>query len=681
MNATIEAKQLRERIEAHDHLYYGLDRPTISDHEYDDLMRRLRSIEAEHPEARDPNSPTQRVGSAPAAGFTTVQHPTPMLSLQNAFNREDVQDWWRRIANLLGHEDFLMTVEPKIDGLAVRLDYGHGALLLGATRGDGSSGEDVTHNIRTVRNLPLALGDEAPDRLEVRGEVFLPRDAFRRLNAEREEQGEELYANPRNAGAGTVRQLDPAVAYERGLMAWVYSVNDTGDYPRNDSHYHGLMEMATLGLPVNDLVRLCANIDQIQAYYDNILSVREALAYETDGIVIKVDDLRTQERLGAAHREPRWAIAWKFPAERATTALLDIEVSRGRFGKLTPVALLQPVSVGGVTVRHATLHNEQDILKKDVRVGDPVIIERAGDVIPAVVGPARLDDAHYARPVFAMPDACPVCGAPAQRRDDEDAAHWCLNVDCGDQVLLHLKHFVSRQAMDIDGIGENWCREFLAHDLVRNASDLYRLEYRHLLPLPRMGRPLATRILDNIAASRERPMEKVLYSLGIYRLGREVSGLLAQRYSSIDQVRSLSVADLSAIDGIGPKIAESVHDGLRTPFTATLLDGLATAGVRLAWERDPAAEQGTGATFGALPWTGLTFVVTGTIEGMTRDQAKAAIAERGGKASGSVSRRTDYVVAGPGAGSNLGKAEGLGVPVLDNPAFRAALAEPERLTG
>ncbi len=681
------AEELRNEIRRHDRLYYNWQVPEITDSEYDSLMRQLRQLEEKHPECRDPGSPTQRVSGEAAAGFREVSHPTAMLSLGNAFDETEFAAWHQRMASHTGDPHPPVNAELKIDGLAVRLVYEQGRLVLGATRGDGQTGEDVTRNIRTVRNLPLILtppeGMILPDTLEVRGEIYMPKDTFLRVNREREERGEYQYANPRNAAAGAVRQLDPRLAAGRGLLAWVYSTtnNLTGSQRLN------LEVLRQIGFPVNPLGRPCRTAGEAADFHREMVQRRDQWDYEADGIVFKLDSLEQQQALGNTGREPRWAVAWKFPSQQAATRLLDIRISHGRFGRLTPVAVLEPVSVGGVTVQSASLHNEEDLRRKDIRIGDRVTVERAGDVIPQVTGPVDTDR-ERPLPVFAMPENCPGCGSPVESPEDE-AGHRCPNESCPSRLPEQLKHFVSKRAMNIEGLGEHWCEALTERGLAANTADLYQLSREDLLKLPRMGGKLADRILRNIGASRQRPLDRVLYGLGIFRLGREVSGLLSQRCDSVDEVSKLSMEELSAIDGIGPKIAASIVDGFRTDRVKQTVAGMEQGGVRMG--RDP-APSGAGPENIIKPeenngmsslfdnpdtpkFDGPTFVVTGKLTGMTRDEAESAIRGRGGKTGSAVSRNTNYLVVGEKPGSKLKKAKELGVEILDEDAFFKMIGE------
>ena len=670
------AHQLTREINNHNHRYYVLDDPSISDGEYDALMQELRRLEAENHALVTPQSPTQRVGGAPAAGFTQVQHRQPMLSLANAFNVEDLEAWLRRVKNLLDGADFPLVCELKIDGLAVSLTYENGILTQGATRGDGSAGEDVTQNIRTIRSIPVALMGEPPERLEVRGEVYLPVEEFDRVNEERARQGEQLYANPRNTGAGSLRQLDPKITASRNLQIWVYSMGEIGGEigdeashaSRPDSHWDALEWLQTLGFRTNPHNRLCLTLDDVVDYYQSWLEQRHSLPYQVDGIVIKVSPFNFQESLGVVGREPRWAIAYKFPAERATTRLKDIGINVGRTGSLNPYAILEPVVVSGATVKQASLHNEEDINRKDIRVRDWVIIERAGDVIPHVVGPvaSRRDGSEQ---VFRMPEVCPVCGTTVIKPADE-AMHRCPNSSCPVQFFELLKHFVSKGAMDIDGLGEQWCRILIDQGLVTDVAGLYYLQKEQLLNLERMGDKLATKIIDNIQAGKERPLPRLLFALGILHVGSEIAELLSQQFPNLEALAQASEEDLTEIAGIGPKIAESVVSYFKAAANRDVIAKLAASGV------DPTQEINVPETLEDLPWRGLTFVVTGTLSAFSRKEAETRIKALGGGVTSSVSAKTNYLVAGESAGSKLNAAIKLNTPVLDEAAFLALLDDP-----
>ena len=570
------ARRLRADLWFHNAQYYDNDAPVISDAQYDALLQELRALESAYPESRSANSPTQRVGGSPSDRFPQVQHPIPMLSLGNAFSRDDLAAWHRRVTDLLDGQPFRMVAELKIDGLAVRLVYADRKFVLGATRGNGQTGEDVTANLRTIADIPHTLPATMPSSLEARGEVYLPLDSFRRMNAERERSGEPLYANPRNTGAGTIRQLDPEVARSRNMKIWTYSLNDVGDAPLPATHWDALGLLESGGFPVNPENRICETVSEVCAFYDAMLERRHDWNYEADGIVVKVDSITQQNALGFAGREPRWAIAYKFPAERATTRLLDIIVSVGRTGSLNPQAILEPVVVSGATVQHASLHNEEDIHRKDIRKGDQVIIERAGDVIPQVIAPVPEPGVERG-PEFRMPEHCPDCAA-AIVKVEGDAMHRCPNSACPAQFFESLKHFVSRSAMDIDGLGEQWCRILIDQGFVADVSDLYGLQKEDLIGLDRMGDKLSTRILDNIAASKRRPLARILFALGILHVGAEVAELLASRYASIADIAAAPAEQLTEIEGIGPRIAASIGSYFADPRNQQTIAGLESAG-------------------------------------------------------------------------------------------------------
>ena len=664
------ARQLRDELWFHNERYYNDDAPVIGDGQYDALMQELRDLEAAYPECRTANSPTQMVGGSASDRFPQVEHPIPMLSLANAFNREDLEAWHRRVTDLLDGQPFRMVAELKIDGLAVRLVYRNGKFVLGATRGNGQTGEDVTENLRQVRSIPHTLTGDYPPVLEARGEVYLPLDSFRRMNEERERNGEPLYANPRNTGAGTIRQLDPEVVRNRNMEIWTYSLNDAGDSPLPAGHWDALAALESWGFQVNGRNRIFETVDEVCAYYDDMLALRHDWNYEADGLVVKVDGFTQQNALSFAGREPRWAIAYKFPAERANTRLLDIVINVGRTGSLNPQALLEPVVVSGATVQHASLHNEEDIHRKDIRVGDLVEIERAGDVIPQVIGHVPVSGEERG-PVFLMPENCPECDT-AVVKELGDAMHRCPNSACPAQFFESLKHFVSRGAMDMDGLGERWCRILIDRGLVSDVSHVYSLTAEQLVELDRMGDKLATRILTNIDASKRRPLARILFALGILHVGAEVAELLAARYASIDDIAAATVDDLTEIDGIGPRIAESIVSYFATERNQQTIAGLREAGVRL-WQELAAVDET------AQPWKGQTFVITGTLSSMTRREAESKVKALGATTTSSVSRKTNWLVAGESAGSKLASAERLGVPVLDEDGLLALLEEPGRI--
>ena len=679
-NPVERARWLRDRLWFHNERYYNDDAPVISDSQYDALIQELRDLEAAHPELRSASSPTQIIGGSASDRFPQVEHPIPMLSLANAFDRDDLEAWHRRVTDLLDGQPFRMVAELKIDGLAVRLVYREGAFVLGATRGNGQTGEDVTPNLREVESIPHSIHGDFPADLEVRGEVYLPLDSFQRMNEERACNGEPLYANPRNTGAGTIRQLDPEVTRRRNMQIWTYSLNHTGDAPMPAGHWEALERLQSYGFRVNDENRIFDTVDEVCAFYDEMLHRRHDWNYEADGVVVKVDSLTQQNALGFAGREPRWAIAYKFPAERAVTKLLNIDINVGRTGVLTPQADLDPVVVSGATVQHASLHNWGYINRKDIRIGDMVEIERAGDVIPHVIGP-KDSPGRENLPEYQMPADCPDCDTAVRKTErvrkvnGEEVTfitHLCPNSACPAQFFESLKHFVSRNAMDIDGLGEQWCSILIDRNLVSNVPDLYSLELEQLTALDRMGDKLATRILTNIAASRQRPLARIIFALGILHVGAEVAELLTARYARIDDIAAATVDELRQIEGIGDEIANSIVEYFATQSNQATIAGLRDAGVQLWQELAPVDET-------AQPWKGQTFVITGTLSSMTRREAEGRVKALGGSTTSSVSRKTNWLVAGESAGSKLASAERLGVPILDEDGLLSLLDDPAKL--
>ena len=668
---TEKLDRLRKEVSFHGHRYYALDDPVVSDAEYDRLIRSLRELEEQYPDLVTPDSPTQRVGAAPVEGFEEVQHVTPMLSLANAFSYQELEAWHHRVTQLLEGAEFQMVCELKIDGLAVSLTYDGGRLVRGATRGDGFRGENVTQNLRTVKSIPLSLLSAAPRVLEVRGEVYMPAESFRRVNEEREARGEPLYANPRNTGAGSVRQLDPRITASRNLDIFVYAKGHTENGESSsmpDNHWDTLQVLQGLGFKTNPHNVLCTALEEVEDLYRQWLERRHDLPYAADGLVVKVSLLRFQDVLGYVGREPRWAIAYKFPAEQAITRLLSIGINVGRTGSLNPFAMLEPVNVSGATVKMATLHNEDDIQRKDIREGDWVVVERAGEVIPQIVGPVLARRTGEER-VFHMPDRCPVCGTAVVKPEDE-AMHRCPNTSCLAQFFELLKHFVSKGAMDIDGLGERWCRILMDVGLVEDVADLYCLKVDKLLELDRMGEKLATKIMGNLERSKERPLSRLIYALGIFHVGSEMADLVAQRYSSLEQLQGATQDELTAIPGVGPKIAASIVEYFSVDQNLEVIEKLRDAGVRLFQE----------ATFGDgggmdLPLAGLSFVITGTLSSMSRSQAEKRIKELGGAAPSNVTKKTSYLVVGEDPGSKLANAERLGTELLDEGAFLKLMSD------
>jgi DNA ligase (NAD+) len=650
-------KELREQLNLHNYRYYVLDSPLVGDGEYDALMRALRALEEADASLVTPDSPTQRVGAEPSPDFREVQHPQPMLSLGNVFDNDELAAWHKRTASILETESFDMVCEPKIDGLAIALTYENGKLVRGATRGDGTKGEDVTPNVRTINSVPLTLQAPAgaPPRMEVRGEVYMPRDAFAELNAEREERGEQLIANPRNGAAGSLRQLDPRITAQRRLDVWIYQLGWVEGTTTPDSHSGVMAWLRKMGFRVNPEVMKIATLTGVADYHVRWDTKRFETNYQTDGVVVKIDRLDYQRHLGFVGREPRWAVAYKFPAEQATTKLLGIGINVGRTGALNPYAELEPVQVSGVTIRHATLHNEDDIRRKDIRIGDVVIVERAGEVIPQVVGPV-LEGRPAGTERFSMPTTCPSCGTPVVHEEDE-AAHRCVNARCPSQQYERIKHFVSQAAMDIDGLGEKLVAVFLAQGLVADFPDIYRLTVAQLSELNRMGDKSAENLVNAIAASKERALPAVISGLGILHVGGETAELLARSFGSVDALMVATEEQLVAISGIGPIVAKGIVDHFRNEGNRQIVAELRQAGLVL--EADVTASLDR-----PQPFAGMRFVVTGRLEGFTRSEAEGFIKERGGQVTGSVSKKTDYVVVGEEPGSKADDAQTLGIQTL-----------------
>lgn len=650
------AQTLRREIADHDYRYYVLDSPLITDAQYDQLLRELLAIEKQYPELVTPDSPTQRVGGKPREGFVTVAHRTPMLSLANAFGEEELRDFDRRVRAALPGEKVEYVVELKIDGLAVSLWYENGLFIRGATRGDGETGEDITPNLKTIPAIPLRLRETVPA-LEVRGEVYMTKEAFLKLNEAREEAGEPPFANPRNAAAGSLRQLDPAVTAARKLNIFVYGL---GFWEGKDlsEHAASLQWLGELGLPVNRHFRVFGDMAEVIAYCTRWQQERFDLPYSTDGMVIKVNSLDQQARLGATMKSPRWAIAYKFPAEEAKTMVKDIILRVGRTGVLTPTAVLEPVRLAGTTVTKATLHNEDMIKEKDVRIGDTVLVHKAGDIIPEVISVVK--EARTGREkVFVWPERCPECGSRVIRPAGE-AAVRCPNVACPARLREGLIHFVSRAAMDIMGLGPAILGQLLDRGLVRDPADLYQLRYEDLVNLERMGPKSSQNLLDAIAASKTNPLHRLLFALGIRHVGERAAKILAERFGSMERLSRASFEELVAIPEIGPKIAESVADFFATEKNRDLIQKLAAAGVNMQEEKAPAQ---------AKPLAGKLFVLTGTLSRYTRQQAQELIEGLGGRVTSSVSKKTDYVVVGEDPGSKYEKAVALGVPVLREKDF------------
>ncbi|MGN2391171.1 NAD-dependent DNA ligase LigA [Pelomicrobium sp. G1] len=661
--AVAEAKRLREEIERANYNYYVLNRPTIPDAEYDRLFRRLQELEARYPELATPDSPTQRVGAAPMEEFPEVRHAAPMLSLNNAFDDEEVKAFDRRVREGLGVERVEYEVEPKFDGLAVSLTYREGVLVQGATRGDGYTGEDVTANLRTVRAIPLRLKAKAPPvLLEVRGEVLMFKADFERLNAEQQARGERPFANPRNAAAGSLRQLDPRITAKRPLTFFAYGIGrGEGEGIPRDRQSRLLDYLESLRIPVSPIREVVAGVEGLLGFYRKLLARRDDLPYETDGVVYKVDRLDYQERLGFVSRAPRFAVAHKFPAQEEMTQLLDIEVQVGRTGALTPVARLKPVQVGGVTVTSATLHNEDEIRRKDIRIGDWVIVRRAGDVIPEVVAVVpEKRPAHTRR--FVMPSRCPVCGSAVVRLPDEAIARCSGGLVCPAQRKQALLHFASRRALDIEGLGEKLVDQLVDTGLVKTPADLFHLTEEQLAALPRMGRKSAQNLLEALERSRRNAtLARFIYALGIRHVGETTARDLAQHFGSLGALMKASEEEIMEVPDVGPVVAKSIHQFFAERHNREVIEGLRPF-YGHCWRMETRRA-------GARELAGKTFVLTGTLSSMTREEAKERIEALGGKVTGSVSRNTDYVVVGTDPGSKYDRARELGVPILDEDAF------------
>ncbi|MBU6328834.1 MAG: NAD-dependent DNA ligase LigA [Acidobacteria bacterium] len=661
--------ELRATIRFHSQLYYEADAPEIPDAEFDALLRELADLEAEFPELITPDSPTQVVGGSASATFAPVEHRVPMMSLDNVFSATELQGWGERLARRLDElgstvEQAGLVAELKIDGLAISIRYENGALVQAATRGDGRVGEDVTANVRTIASVPHQLPASAPAVLEVRGEIYMPIATFTELNRAQAAAGERLYANPRNTAAGSLRQKDAAVTASRGLAFWSYQLGEVVGGPELRSHHDTFALLGELGFPVNPEVVVLTDLDEVDAHCQRWQQQRHDLDYEIDGIVIKVDDLALQRQLGATAKAPRWAIAYKFPPEERTTRLLDIGISIGRTGRATPYAQLEPVFVGGSTVAMATLHNQDQVARKDVRPGDIVIVRKAGDVIPEVVGPVLSERPEGLR-AWVFPTDCPVCGHRLQRPEGE-ADHRCPNLTCPARVAGAIEHFASRGAMDIEGLGEQRVQQFCELGLLADVGDVYTLDEASLLAIDKFQQRSARKLLDAIAASRSRPLDRLLVGLNIRHLAGAGSQALAAHFGHLDAIAAASVEELAAVEGVGVVIATSVAEWFADPVNRAVIDKLRAAGVNL---EGPAPSE--------LPQTltGLTIVVTGTLPGYTRAEAEAAITDRGGKSPGSVSKRTDALVIGaePGA-SKVTRATELGIPVLDADGFERLLA-------
>lgn len=647
--------ELRDLLNEYGHAYYVLDAPVVPDAVYDEYMNELLALEADQPELVTPDSPTQRVGGDVLVGFTKVTHTYPMLSLSNAFGEEDLRDFDRKIRQAIG-DNFSYVCELKIDGLAISLRYENGLFVQGATRGDGTIGEDITANLKTIRAIPLRLKE--PVTIEVRGEAYIPKKSFAKLNEARAERGEDLFANPRNAAAGSLRQLDPKIAASRNLSTFIYSIGGDGESYGIEGHAQMLDYLATLGFPSNKERQACATIEDVLAFIEKWTKARPNLDYEIDGIVIKVNSFAHQDELGFTAKSPRWAIAYKFPAEEVTTKLLDVDLTIGRTGVITPTAILQPVQVAGTTVGRASLHNEDLIREKDIRIGDTVIVRKAGDIIPQVVGVVLAERPEDAQP-YTMPNECPACGGEVARIE-EDVALRCINPLCTAQIAEGIKHFVSRNAMNVDGLGDKVVEQLQREGLVSNVADLYLLQPEPLMQLERMGEKSANNLVNALEASKDNSLEKLLFGLGIRHVGEKAAKILAAHYETMDALKVATAEELTDIHEIGDKMAQSIVAYFANHEVLTLLERLKNVGVNMTFKGKKVVVEA-----GSNPFAGKTIVLTGKLTQLTRNDAKAKIEALGGNVAGSVSKKTDLVIAGEDAGSKLEKAQSLNIEIWD----------------
>jgi DNA ligase (NAD+) len=657
-------RELRERINEANYRYYVLDAPTISDAEYDRLLRELQDLEANHPDLITPDSPTQRVGEKPLAAFGAVRHAIPMTSMDNAFTEDELREWDARVRKGLGAEGVPYTAEPKFDGVSVSLRYERGLLAAAGTRGDGVTGEDITANVRTIKAVPLRLhGSGWPDVLEVRGEVVIPKKDFERLNEDQLRRGDKIFANPRNAAAGSLRQLDPRVTASRPLNFFPWGLGQVSQ-PIGARYSQAVQRMKDWGFRISQFFRVVQGAQGCLAYYREILETRNDLPFEVDGVVYKVDEFAARERLGFTARAPRWAVAHKFPAQEENTVVEDILASVGRTGVITPVAVLRPVQVSGVTVTHATLHNEDELRRKDVRIGDTVIVRRAGDVIPEVVGVVTEKRPPGTR-LWHMPKKCPVCGSEVLR-EPEAAAHRCMGgLYCPAQRMGAILHFAARSAMDIEGLGDKLVEQLVQKEMVKTVADLYRLEKADLVALERMGEKSAQNLLERIEASKATSLARFLYALGIPQVGEATAQQLAEHFGELEALMDASTDEIDAVPNIGQSMAEDIHAFFHEKHNREVIEKLRASGAH--W---PKVERRARA---ALPLAGKTFVLTGTLASMSRDDAKKRLQALGAKVAGSVSKKTDYVVVGEDPGSKADKARELGIAMLDEQAFRKAI--------
>lgn len=657
-----EVEKLRKEIHYHNYRYYVLNDPVISDYEYDQLVKRLEELERQYPELITPDSPTQRIGEEITGEFPTVEHRIPMLSLDNTYNEEEVRDFDRRVKKLLGDEPVEYVVELKIDGVAVSLRYENGKFVQGSTRGNGKIGDDITSNLKTIKTVPLVLLTDDPDlqNIEVRGEVYMPKHEFERMNREREEEGLPLFANPRNAAAGTLKLQDPKEVAKRGLDIFVHTV---AEFPEKvKTHYEALQILKDIGFKVSPYVKLCKNIDEAIEYFNEWVDRRDSLPFEIDGMVLKVNSFDQQRRLGTTIKSPRYAIAYKFPARQATTRIKDIVLQVGRTGVVTPVAVLDPVHLSGTIVSRATLHNEDEIKRKDIRIGDWVIVEKGGEIIPKVVKVIK-DKRTGEEKEFRMPEKCPVCGGKLVREEGEVA--WrCINVSCPAQIKRSIQHFASRNAMDIEGLGPSLIDQLVDKGLVKDYGDLYYLDPKEVAKLERMGKKSTENLMRAIEKSKTRPLARLIFALGIRHVGIHAAGILAERFKSIDKLKEATFEELASIEGIGPIMAKSIVNFFREKKNLEVLEKLRRAGVKM--EEEEKKE-------GVL--AGKTFVFTGALSKYSRHEAQEKVIALGGKVSSSVSRNTDYVVVGENPGSKYEKAKKLGIKIINEEEFLKMIGE------
>ena len=661
--------QLKRQLEEYNYQYYVLDQPTVPDAEYDRLMRQLQQLEQQHPQFIDQDSPTQRVSGVASSAFAKVKHNLPMLSLDNVFSEDEFASFEKRIQQRLKAVDTIkFTCEPKLDGLAISLIYEQGQLIRGATRGDGLVGEDVTTNVRTLKNLPLKLrGSKYPSRIEIRGEIFMPKLAFETLNKTAKENNQKTFANPRNAAAGSLRQLDSRITAKRHLQIYCYALGEVSDnFELPDSHYQRLQQLRDWGLPVSPAVEVRIGVEGCKQFYQKILEHRQQLAYEIDGVVFKVDDIKQQQQLGFVSKAPRWAIAYKFPAEEELTKLLDVEFQVGRTGSITPVARLEPVFVGGVTVSNASLHNQDEIERLGVHIGDTVVIRRAGDVIPQILSVVKERRPANAG-VIVFPKCCPVCASDIERMPGEAVARCTGGLFCAAQRVESIKHFASRKALDIDGLGDRLVEQLVQLELIHDVADLYQLQIKQIANLERMGEKSAQNLIAAIAQSKQTSLAKFLYALGIREVGEATATALAQHFQELSKLMSSSLEELLSIEDVGPIVAGHIQHFFSQPHNQQIIEKLLDAGV--SWKNPEKTDKAR------QPLSGQSWVLTGSLETMKREQAKRLLQQLGAKVSGSVSSKTHRLVAAAAAGSKLAKAEKLGVPVIDEDALRQLLKE------